>query len=254
MEIEKIRLFRDKIAKRAVYGPFCKTSDPAFIETAGYAGFDFVILDLEHAPNSVETLQNLIRGAYLGGALPIVRVKEYNYSYIGEVLDIGAGGIQAPKITCREDAEKIIEHAKFAPDGMRGVCRFVRAARYSAMDRFEYFREANNTLVVLQLESSNAIENVEDILKVKGIDIVFIGPYDLSQSLGIPGQVEHPMVEKRMKEIADICSEKGIHTGTFVDTIQTTQKRKKAGLKYISNNVDAGIFYEACKKILGDIG
>ena len=110
---------------------FSKTSDPAFIETAGYSGMDFVIIDLEHGPNNVQSVQNLIRAAEVAGIFPIVRVKESCASVMSEVLDIGAGGIQVPQITKKEDGEAVFKKTKFSPLGERGVCRFVRAAEYS---------------------------------------------------------------------------------------------------------------------------
>lgn len=253
MITKEIERFKQKIKERAVLGPFSKTCDPAFIEILGYAGFDFVILDLEHGPNSVQTLQNLIRAAQVGGLFPIVRVKEEPLSLIGEVLDIGAGGIQVPQITNPHEAEKIIQLAKFAPQGMRGVCRFVRAANYSSMDRFQYFKAANESIIILQLEGAEAIGNLDKILEVKGIDIIFIGPYDLAQSLGVPGQINHPRVESSMKEIVGKCLQKDIVVGTFVDTVENALKWKKLGIKYLSYSVDVGIFYEQCNTIVDQL-
>ena len=134
---EIINKFKEKLKSDGVMGIFSKTCDPGFIEVLGYAGVDYVIIDLEHGPNSVERVQNLIRGAQVAGIMPIVRVKESCASVMGEVLDIGAGGIQVPQITTRAEAEAVIKRTKFAPMGERGVCRFVRAATYSAKDRFE---------------------------------------------------------------------------------------------------------------------
>jgi 4-hydroxy-2-oxoheptanedioate aldolase len=253
MITKMVQEFKGKLQRDYVTGPFCKSGDPAFIEAAGYSGFDFVIIDLEHGPNSVETVQNLIRAAHISNTLPIVRVKENNHSVIGEVLDIGAGGIQVPQITCAEDAREIIKLAKFAPAGMRGMCRFVRAADYSATDRFEYIKNANEALIIMQLESEKAILNIESILEQDGIDVIFIGPYDLSQSLGVPGQINHQKVEEKMIEIVDACRRHGIAVGTFVDTLENAEKWKQAGVKYISYNVDVGIFYEACSGIVKKI-
>ena len=199
-------------------------------------------------------MQNLVRAAQVSGILPIVRVKESCSSVMGEVLDIGAGGVQIPQITEKSEAEKIIQLTKFHPMGSRGVCRFVRAANYSSKDRFEYFKEANEALVIVQLEGKKALENVCEILQVKGIDIVFIGPYDLSQSLGFPGQIDHPEVEAKMLEIVAKCSEKGIAVGTFTDTVENAKKWQEFGIKYISYSVDAGIFYDAVSSIVKSIG
>ena len=248
-----IREFKEKLKGDGAIGVFSKTSDPAFIEATGYAGMDYVIIDLEHGPNSVQSVQNLIRGAQVAGLMPIVRVKESCASVQSEVLDIGAGGIQVPQITTKAEAEAVIKRTKFSPVGERGVCRFVRAANYSAKDRFEYFKDANEAVTILQIEGQEGIDNIEDILSVEGIDVLFIGPYDLSQSLGVAGQIEHPLVEQKMLEIVELCAKKGITVGTFVDTVANAQKWKKLGVKYISYSVDVGIFCDAVSQIVKSV-
>lgn len=246
----RIKAFRDTIHRRSVIGPFSKTSDPAFIEVMGYAGFDFVILDLEHSPNSVQTLQNLIRAAQISNVFPIVRVKEQPRSMIGEVLDIGAGGIQVPQVTSAEEAWRVLRLANFAPEGMRGVCRFVRAADYSSADRFSYFKAANEAIVVLQLEGEQALSNLDDILKVPGIDIIFIGPYDLSQSLGVTGETDHPRVVQATREIVAKCLRKDIVVGTFVEELEDAKKWAQLGIGYICYSVDVGMFTEQCREVV----
>jgi 4-hydroxy-2-oxoheptanedioate aldolase len=250
---ENIRQFKEKLIDSYVVGPFSKTSDPAFIETMGYAGFDFVIIDLEHGPNSVQSVQNLIRAAQIVNTLPIVRVKENTPSVIKEVLDIGAGGIHVPQIRNVEEAKEVMQLAKFAPAGMRGVDRFVRAGNYSSMDKFQYFAEANEAVIVLALEGTEAIQNVDEIMSVEGIDIIFVGPYDLSQSLGVTGQTDHPLVTEKMVEIIDKCVPKGIAAGTFVETTEDAKKWRDLGMRYISYSVEVGIFFQACQEIVRKI-
>lgn len=253
MLFDLIKSFKNKLETQTVYGPFSKTSDPGIVEAAGYGGFDFIIIDLEHGPNNIQSAQNLIRAAQVSGILPIVRVKENCNNIIGEALDIGAAGIQVPQVSKPEDVQRIIKLAKFAPQGMRGVCRFVRAAKYSSMTRFEYFANSNETLIIIQLEGQEAIDNLRDIMDVPGIDIIFIGPYDLSQSLGLSGQIDHPLVEEKMSQIIDLCKAKGIHIGTFVDNLENAKKWRIAGVKYIAYSVDIGIFYEQCKNIVDEL-
>ncbi|MBR5295883.1 MAG: aldolase, partial [Clostridia bacterium] len=212
-----VKAFKEKL-QQGVVGMFSKTEDPAIIEAAGFGGFDFVIIDLEHGPNTIRSAQNLIRAAQISGIFPIVRVKEENPSVMAEALDIGAGGIQVPQINSRESAEDVFRRTKFAPRGERGVCRFVRAANYSSKDRFQYFKDANETVTILQIEGQKGIDNLPEILEVEGIDVVFIGPYDLSQSLGLVGQIDHPLVEQKMMEIVALCNEKNVLVGTFTDT------------------------------------
>jgi 4-hydroxy-2-oxoheptanedioate aldolase len=253
MITEGIRQFKKKLREGYVLGPFSKTSDPAFIEIMGYAGWDFVIIDLEHGPNSVETVQNLIRAAQVANIFPIVRVKENTPPVIKEVLDIGAGGIHVPQIINVEAAKEVMELAKFAPAGMRGVDRFSRAADYSAMDKFRYFKEANEAVIILGLEGKEAIEKVDEIISVEGIDVIFAGPYDISQSLGITGQFDHPRVAEKVSEIVDKCAPKGIAVGNFVETIESARNWIDLGVKYISYSVDVGIFHDACGEIIQGI-
>ncbi|WP_252228596.1 HpcH/HpaI aldolase family protein [Caldicoprobacter algeriensis] len=143
---ELLKSFKQKLNNGYVIDPFMKTGDPAFVEVAGYAGFDFAILDTEHGPVSIESMQNNIRAALVSGIVPIIRVQDHQEVNIAKALDIGALGVQVPQITNAEEAEKVVKAARFYPNGSRGVCRFVRAARYSAMDRYEYFRSADDNL------------------------------------------------------------------------------------------------------------
>lgn len=248
---ELLASFKDKIkGGQAVIGPFMKTGDPAFVEAAGWSGFDYCILDTEHGPVSIESMQNNVRAAMLSGMLPIIRVAGIGEEPIGKALDIGAMGIQVPQITCADDARRVVEYAKFHPMGSRGVCRFVRAAGYSTMDRYEYFKTANDTLVILQLEGREALHNLSEIMTVEGVDILFIGPYDLSQSLGVPGQVDHPSVVEKMMDIVKSAREKNIVVGTFLDTHEHIVRWKAAGVQYLSYSVDVGLFADACRDIV----
>ncbi len=241
-----IRELKTKLQKgETIIGVFSKTCDPAFIEVLVYAGFDYVILDCEHGPSNPMVLQNLIRGAQIAGIAPIVRVSAINEE-ISRALDVGAAGVEIPQVETADDAKRAISFAKFAPEGARGVCRFVRAAGYSSIPKDIYFQNANENFVVLQLEGTAAIENIDEILEVPGIDVIFVGPYDLSQSLGLTGQVTHPMVEKKMREIICKCLKKGIAAGTFCDSAENAAQWMKLGVQYIAYSVDVGIFYEAC--------
>ena len=245
---ESLYKFRTLISDgKCVYGPFMKTSDPMFVEAVGLAGFDFVILDTEHGPAEIETQQNNIRAAEARGTVPIIRLKDKAENTIGRALDIGAYGIQVPQISNAMEARDVVKYAKFYPHGMRGVCRFVRAADYSAMDRYQFFDASND--LILQLEGIDAIKNIDEILEVEGVDILFIGPYDLSQSLGLPGQVNNPVVVDAMMKIVDKAKAKNKVIGCFVDTPEDLKMWRELGLQYLSYSVDVGIFMDACKKI-----
>ncbi len=243
--------FKKKLKEgAAVFGPFMKTSDPSFVEIAGYTGFDFVVLDMEHGPVYYETIHNLVRGAEVSGTLPIIRTPDSSEIFISKALDSGALGVQIPHVTNAAEAKSCISAAKFHPDGMRGACGYVRAAEYTSIPVDQYFRKANEALVILQLEGKEAIDNLDEILDVKGFDILFIGPYDLSQSLGIPGQVDDPMVTELMESIVARAGEKGVVTGTFTNTPDRARKWKSTGVQYLSYSVDVGLFSDLCRELL----
>lgn len=251
MNLEVIKEFKDKInSGQTVIGPFMKTCDPALVECAGFSGMDFAILDMEHGPISIQSMQNNIRAAQVSGLLPIVRVADITEESIGKALDIGAAGVEIPQIVNAEQARKAVKMAKFFPQGERGMCRFVRASKYSATDREMYFKNSNEIIIIAQLEGKEAIDNLDEILDVEGIDILFIGPYDLSQSLGVPGQTTHKLVIDAMKNIIQKAKAKNKIIGTFTDSDETLKMWIDAGVQYISYSVDMGIFYESCKNII----
>jgi len=236
---------------KVVFGPFMKFTDPAAVEIMGFAGFDFVIIDAEHGPISIETAQNMIRAAEAVNITPIIRVGDNNETSILRALDIGAQGIEIPQINSKPDAMRAVKSVKYSPQGERGVCRYVRAANYSSMDKFKYFKYANEeTMIIIHIEGVEGINNLDEILSVPGIDVIFIGPYDLSQSLGIPGEVSHPLVTEKMKEVVSKCKENKVAVGTFVDDIKTAKSWVSLGVQYMSFSVDVGILYTASKQIV----
>ena len=254
MRTDLIRTFREALKKRAVAGPFSKLTDPATAEIAGHAGFDFIIIDMEHGPHTIQTVQNVIRAAEGAGILPVVRVAENSETLIGQVLDVGACGVQVPQVKSASDAEKAIRAARFAPEGMRGICKFVRAADYSALDRLEYFKQANEALVILQVEGTEVLGDLDRIIGLPGLDILFIGLMDLSQSLGVAGHMDHPKVLEKLKEITDKCLKKNVRVGTYADSPAIGKKWIEMGVRYIGCNVDVGYLLSAFKSAVSEFG
>ena len=236
---------------KIVLGPFMKFTDPAAVEIMGFAGFDFVIIDAEHGPISTESAQNMIRAAESVNITPVIRVGNNDEALILRALDIGAQGIEIPQVNSKSDAMRAVKSVKYSPQGERGVCRYVRTANYSSMDKFKYFKYANKeTMIIAHIEGVEGINNLDKILSVPGIDIIFIGPYDLSQSLGIPGEVNHPLVTEKMKEVVSKCKENKIAVGTFADDVETAKSWISLGVQYMSFSVDVGILYEVSKQIV----
>ncbi len=241
---------KEKLSKQTCLGVFSKTTDSTFVEATGIAGLDFIILDTEHGSANFETLHNHVRAAKLTQMTSIIRVKGVDSHAIGSALDTGADGVQVPNISTADQAQAVVRAARFYPQGSRGVCRFVRAANFGSQAKDVYFAEANEKLVILQVEGLEGINNLDEILEVQGFDVLFIGPYDLSQSIGKPGQVNDPKVLKLMQEIAQKTQSKGILLGAFSDTLETNKYLENEGFNYIAYSVDVHIYYQALISII----
>lgn len=246
-----VNALKDNLKKDCiVYGPFCKIQDPAIVEIAALSGFDFVIIDMEHGPYSIESAQNMIRAAEARGITPVVRVTENSETLILRTLDIGAKCIQVPQICSKKDAEKLVKATSFYPKGERGMCRYVRAADYTAIDGATHFGTANDQIMtIIHIEGMEGINNLEEIISVDGIDVIFLGPYDLSQSCGVPGQVHHEKVVNSMKYAVELAKKHGKAVGTFTESIENAKMWTDIGVQYISYSVDVGLIMNAFKGI-----
>lgn len=239
---------RAKLEDTFCFGIFSKTTDSNLISAAGISGLDFIILDMEHGFASYETMQNHVKAAILTNVTPIIRVSSNNAEAVGKALDIGAKGVQIPNIANAEDAQKAVNYAKFYPFGSRGVCRFVSAANFGELNKHQYFKNSNRNLLILQVEGKEGMENLEEILEVDGYDMIFIGPYDLSQSIGKPGEIHSNEVKGLINRIAEIVKSKNKFLGTFTDTKEDLEYFKKQGFDYIAYSVDINIFIEKLKE------
>jgi 4-hydroxy-2-oxoheptanedioate aldolase len=195
---------KKRIAKsEIVLGCFLNYYAPALVETLGMAGYDYLLLDNEHGAFSPHEMESMIRAADSAGLATVVRV-DYDVSAIQKALDMGAEGIQVPKVNTAEEARAVVRRAKYPPLGDRGIGFSCRSARLSAEKGAEYIRRANeDTLVVVQIETPQAIENLDEILGVPGLDVAFLGLMDLSLSVGCPGDLAAPALtglERRFHE------------------------------------------------------
>ena len=243
--VDKFKAAMD--SDQGALGPFMITSDPAYVEAAGYAGYDFVLLDMEHGPGTFENLQNLIRAANVAGVCPVVRVPRGMDIWIDRALDVGAGALLVPQIDTADQVRAVVSAAKYGPVGTRGTNRFVRSACYGAMPGSEYFAKAQETVVIIQAEGKKAVENLDEILDVPGVDVLFIGPYDLSSSLGHVGEVNHPDVIACIQGIIEKANAKGVKLGCFADTVEGAKKWRDMGIKFVSYTCDTYLFYQAAK-------
>lgn len=225
-------------------GVFVKCPHPEMIEAIGLAGFDFAVVDMEHTPLGPRDLYPLVLAAERRGLSLVVRIPQKLDAYFKWCRDLNVARIQVPHVETVQDALYAIRHSYFSPAGERGLCRFVRAADFSAMPKEHYLRQSNaGNRLVLQIEGQRALENLPEILDVLPPEAsIFIGPYDLSQSLGKPGQIWDPEVVAAMVGIIDQCRPKGIKVGTFTDTPEGLAFWSQRGLDFLEYASDLHLF------------
>lgn len=208
--LQQNRLKQRLINGEASYGLLCSLPLPLMVEMIGYAGYDFVILDQEHVGVNPETLENMIRAAECAGVTPLVRVGGVQPDAILRALDAGAQGIVVPHVRSKTEAEQIVAAARYHPLGKRGISGG-RTTGFGRLTLPEYFERANREIMVaVMIEDQEGVEQLESILSVPGIDLVLEGAVDLSQSYGVPGQMQHPEVRMAVKEIASTCARHGV--------------------------------------------
>ncbi len=251
-------MFSNKL-KKALYdgitcfGTFVCHNSPDIVEICGLAGFDFVVLDTEHGYMSPETTANLIRAAEVTGMTPIVRVSENSETVILRYLDVGTHGVQVPQINDAASARLAVRRAKYYPQGMRGVA-FPRSANYGLVSMADYFKQENDkTMVIVHCENVIGLENLEEIASVEGVDIIFLGPFDLSQSLGIPGQVESPQIQAAANKVVEVCNQFGKIPGIYCTSAEDAKKRAVQGFKFLPVGMDSILIAEAFKRIVDSV-
>jgi len=221
-----------------IYGVFCNLYSPMIVELIGHIGFDFVLVDAEHGPAEVESCENMVRAAESVGVPIFIRVAMNIRQNILRYLDIGAQGVQLPMVNTRTEAEAVVQAVKYPPQGRRGLAA-MRAADYGLQIPLkDYTMIANQEiLVVIQIETMEAMNNLDEILTVEGIDVFFIGPTDLSTSMGYVGQANHPEVQATIEKLVREIRAAGRVAGTIAYDNEALTKAKERGFQYIVHNV-----------------
>ena len=209
------------------------------VEVMQLADFEWLVIDIEHTCIDLETTQNLITSIQANGIQALVRVSQNEEVIIKKVLDMGADGIIVPMVCSKEDAIQAVNFAKYPPFGKRGVGLY-RASKYGT--KFdEYKKWVNEELIVIaQIEHINAVNNIDEILQVEGIDGTIIGPYDLSGSMGYPGEFERDDVKEAVKKVLNKCKEYNIPSGFHVvDTnYEAIEEKIEQGCTFLAYGID----------------
>lgn len=233
------------------------SGSPATIEVMAAHGIDWVTIDTEHACNDVVRIQELIRAADGAGITPIVRVPEVNRMIIQQVLDAGAGGVMIAHVVSREQASAAVQAAKFPPIGGRGACPTIRAAQYDPEDWSTFTAESNREVLLFVLvEEKEGYERIDEILSVPGVDIVFLGNFDLSLSLGLPGETrwDHPVLSAALDRVLAVAKKHKVYVqvslGTkFQEDPAYTSMVAQRGVDLIGCGSDMLLLSRACHRI-----
>ena len=243
---------KDKLAAgEPVIGTWSIIPSAISTDVIASTGLDFIIIDSEHGPINFETAQNMVMACESRGVSPVMRVGKIDEADILKALDIGVHAIQIPNIDTKQDVIDVIKHSKYPPIGNRGFSPFTRAGNYTQKNADSLPDVANNnTLVAINVEGKKAIDNIEEILELDSLDIVFVGLFDLSKALGVPGKTDSPEVLELLSDLTLKISEAGKWAGTIATSRSKIPEFLDLGLKYIVYLADCEILSASYSEVV----
>ena len=247
---------KDAIAKKGnAVGTFLGVTNVPEMEMLGYTGLDFVIIDTEHGPYDTMQMSDLIKAADLAGMAPIVRIADVTHKEIQRAADNGAQGLIVPCLRNVDDFKKVVELAKFAPVGNRGFIKGRGSGfgneSWAAGPLTAYMENSNERLLVIpQCETAEALEEIGTIVSIEGLDGIFIGPYDLSISMGIPGDFRNAEFTAALERIYAACKNAGKLCIIYTNTPEEARHYLEAGYDGVANSIDTIVFTEAYKNMV----
>ena len=210
-------------------------------------GMEFVIFDMEHGRCDISLLAEMVVSCRGTDVVPMARVPDLSYGPLSRVLDIGARGVMVPRVETRQQAQDIVEQLRYAPLGRRGVALGIAHDLYQAGGP-EFFAKTNEEIVIiLLLETEKAFNNLEEIVSVPGVDIAWMGHFDLTVSMGIPAQFEHPRFLQAMDALVSACRKHGVAPGFLPPSPEAAAHWIQKGFRAISLGSDIGVFLNALR-------
>lgn len=227
---------------------------PHAIPLCASAGWDYVILDTEHQDYNSETLAGMCLAAKYEELVLLVRVPDTIYHELARPLDLGVEGLVCPRVESAEQAGRIIQSAKYHPLGSRGASVSATCTLYRECSPADYLEWANReTMVVVQIESQQALENIDAIVSTEGVDATMIGPFDLSQSMGIPGQTTHPRMIDAYRKVIEACNRHGVAPGIHLQTVDAVSQWVSEGMRFVTFRYDAQLLIDVSRQALSQL-
>jgi len=231
-----------------------ETRQPSIMRILANGGFDFVLIDNEHGPFTVETIADLSRAAREAGVTPIVRVPELAYAQVTQALDGGAQGIMLPRVTEAEQVETCLRWMKYAPLGRRGAVLARGHTSFRAGPLMETLTALNQeSFLIVQVETAEALAQLDTILPIPGVDAALVGPTDLSLALGVGGQMQHPVLVEAIERVLDACRRHGVVPAIHTNDVTMTAEWARRGMRLVSINSEVGLLIAGGAQAVGAI-
>lgn len=244
--------------RKYAVGTFLGVATPPIVEIMGYTGLDFVIIDTEHGPYDNMQVSDLVQAAEAGGMSPVVRIADVTHKEIQRAVDNGAEGIIVPCLRSVKDFRRVVELGKFAPIGNRGFikargCGFGNEP-WANVSLREYMANSNEkVLLIPQCETLEALESIEEITMIEGIDGIFVGPFDLSISMGIPAEFDNPEFQQAMDRILRACKAAGKLCMTFTNNEEEARDYISRGFDAVANSLDTVAIAQVYRAMVDNI-
>ncbi len=246
-------LARKLRAHETVIGTWISSGSPNVVDVLRNLRFDWFVLDMEHSPISVETVAAMIQVLNGSKITPLVRVGEIDQALFKSVLDSGAHGLVVPMVNTAEEAERAVRFCKYPPRGVRGVAA-VKASDYG-FSMADYIRTANDQVtLIVQIETPEALQNVGEILAVEGVDVAFVGPSDMTMSLGLVDDRGNPRVLEAMSNVVKACETAGKAAGTLATSAEEIRRDLDMGFRFLSLATDVRQLIVGAKSMLATAG
>ena len=236
-------------------GTWITINHPDVVDALSDLPFDWFVFDMEHAPLEISDIEILMMPLRNTEITPLIRVPWNDMVMIKRALDIGAEGIIVPWVSSREEAEAAVKYASYPPRGLRGVGprRCIRYGERSFLDYYDKF-EAEERVIVIQIETRKALDNLEEILSTQGIDVAFVGPLDLTTNLSIPTQYDNPSFKEVLEKILKTCREYDVAPGIYAVSLQNAEEMISKGFRFVSLMSDMRILKSGYKEALKKFG
>ena len=247
MKLKNKVISRDKLRGAMIF-EFFSPGIPVILKNAGC---EFIIFDMEHGGLSLEQFKVLATISNSNNISPLIRIPEVSYNYVARALDLGAAGIMTPMVNSSEEAIKIVKSSKYPPEGIRGAGFGFAHDNYNNQNPLTYIQKANNELInIIQIETKLALENVESIAEINGVDCLWVGHFDLTNFLGIPGNFTSPIYLDAIKRVVEAGKANSKSLGIMVNNNEELEMYSRMGFNMIAVGTEMNILSRSISEII----